>query len=102
MPSPEASRRNLAKVERPRWYTESQIIKRLIWRWAMLSRKKRQPMTQRAWARTLGVTQQYVSKVERRWVVEGMDTLISAGSRETLDDLHEAIERRLRFSLLGN
>ena len=89
-------------MKRLRWYNESQIIKRLIWRWGMPPRKKRQPMTQRAWARTLGVTQQYVSKVERRWVVEGMDTLISAGSRETLDDLQEAIERRRRFSLLGN
>lgn len=98
MPSPEASRRNLAKVKRLRWYNESQITKRLIWQWAMEPKGKRQPKTQSQWARELGVCQQYVSKVERRWVKEGFDFMLRLPEAVTLNDLRKVRELRLAHS----
>jgi len=93
MPSPQASRRNLAKVKRVRWHNESQVIKQLIWQ-RVFQPEKRQPQTQTEWARELGVTQQYVSKIERRWK-EGMYSLVRQGTDATLDELRRARGVRL-------
>ncbi len=98
MPSPEASRRNLWNVGRPRWYNESQIIKRLIWQRFLAPEESRESKTQCRWARELGVTQQYVSKVERRWVREGLDFMLRLPDVVTLNDLRRVRELRLVHS----
>jgi hypothetical protein len=98
MPSPEASRRNLEKVRRVRWYNESQIIKRLILQRLLAPEESREAKSQRRWARELGVTQQYVSKVERRWVKEGFDFMLQLPEVVTLNDLRRVRELRLAHS----
>jgi hypothetical protein len=98
MPSPEASRRNLEKVRRVRWYNESQIIKRLIWQRLLAPEESREAKSQHQWARELGVTQQYVSIVERRWVKEGFDFMLQVAEVVTLNDLRRVRELRLAHS----
>jgi hypothetical protein len=102
MPSPEASRRNLSKVKRVRWYNESQIIKRLIWQRLVEAGGQRYAATQREWANQLGVAQQYVSKIERRFVREGFDFMLRLPGTVTLNDLHRVRELRFSHSLLVN
>jgi hypothetical protein len=80
-------------VKRLRRHNESQIIKHLIWQRVFQS-EKYQPQTQREWARELGVTQQYVSKIGRRWK-EGMYCLVRQGTDATLDELRGARNARL-------
>jgi hypothetical protein len=92
MPSPEASRRNSGKVRRVRWYNESQIIKRLIWQRLLAPEESRESKTQREWAHELGVTQQYVSRVERRWGREGLEFMLKLPQTLTLNDLRRVRE----------
>ena len=98
MPSPEASRRNLGKGRRVRWYNESQIIKRLIWQRLLAREESRESKTQREWAHELGVTQQYVSRVERRWGREGLEFMLKLPQTLTLNDLRRVSELRLAHS----
>jgi len=98
MPSPEASRRNLLKVRRVRWCNESQIIKRLIWQRLVASEKSREAKTQCEWARELGVSQQYVSQVARRWGRDGLDLMLELPEVVTLSDLRRVTGLRLAHS----
>jgi transcriptional regulator with XRE-family HTH domain len=84
------------RVWRPRWPNESQIIKHLIWQ-RVFQPEKYRPQTQREWARELGVTQQYVSKIESR-LKEGMYRLVCQGTDATLDELRKARGVRLSRS----
>lgn len=70
MPSPTTSRRNLAnywnRVGRPRSRDESALNWTLTFQWWMRG-ERRAPRTQWEWARVLGVSQPYVSKMVRRF-----------------------------------
>jgi hypothetical protein len=100
MPSPEASRRNLAayysRVPRLRSQDESILIWRLTLKW--WTRDERRPPKQREWAAQLGVTQQYVSKMARRFKREWLELARrwNGWQTVTLDDLRRARERRQR------
>src|SRR5215471_11052793 len=91
MPSPEASRKNLAKVRRLRPAQESLIVKRLVWQWVLRTGPK---PTQRQLAGALGVSQPYIRKVARKWGTEGMSAMLANSQRVTLEDLAKARERR--------
>lgn len=69
MPSPEASRRNIAiaRAHNPRMFRSWQqtlIIKRLIWQVYYVDDQP--PPTQQVLAKQLGVHQSYISRVYRR------------------------------------
>jgi hypothetical protein len=91
MPSPEASRRNLAKIRRCRSASESLIIKRLICQSVVGSGPN---VTQRQLARELGLSQPYVCKIAKRWGNEGMPTMLAHPEPVTFDDLARAREYR--------
>src|SRR5215472_14671635 len=91
MPSPEASRRNLAKVRRLRSAQESLIVKRFVWQWVLQTGPK---PTQRQLARELGVRQTYVREVAGRWGKEGMPVMLGNPQRVTFEDLAKARARR--------
>ena len=83
MPSPKASRRNLAKVKRPRSTSASVTIKLLIWQSEVESSPK---PTQRQLARQLGVSQPYVCKTAKRCGTEGMPTMLANPEPVTFED----------------
>lgn len=99
MPSPQASRRNLTKVVRLRGYDERSIIKDLIRQWALSPTLKCQLKTQAAFARRLGVSQQYVSKIAKwtLWRYFRSEIRETHWQSTTLEELDKARERRLDF-----
>jgi hypothetical protein len=97
MPSPQASRRNLAKVRCLREYDEGLIIKDLIWQWVFLPTLKKQFKSQAAFARRLGVSQQYVSKVAKwtLWRYFHSEIRETYWQSTTLEEFDRARQRRL-------
>jgi DNA-binding XRE family transcriptional regulator len=86
------------RVKRLRWFNESQITKRLIWQWAIEPKGKRQSRTQCELARALCVSQQYISKIERRWATEGIDFMLKLPEVVSLHDLQKVRDLRLSNS----
>ena len=95
MPSPEASRRNLAKANarwrRPRpWRceTESQLIRHLTLRWCNEIDRK---WSGRKLARILGVSQMYVWKLTQQFKDGNLNVRSPLGSASTLEELGKAL-----------
>src|ERR1700739_1427513 len=77
MPSPETSRVNLGRARNP-WTEHSPEESALIWRltlqwWLGARDERRNPRTQREWARQVGVSQPYVAKIVRRLKRDWLD-----------------------------
>jgi hypothetical protein len=100
MPSPASSRRNLDRywnrVGRPRSGEESALIWRLTLQWWI--NDPHNPRTQHEWAKKIGVSQPYVSKMLRWFRGKWLDlTMKWKGWQEvTLNDLAEARDVRIR------